>query len=314
MVKLTEKLVLARARSKSLGAVKNLNCWGSALSDITIVRKMHNIEVINASANNIESLQALSHCCNLKELYLRKNNLKNLNEVLHLKELTELRILWLSDNPFCDDISNTKYRLTVLKVLPMLAKLDNVVVTAEEVEKAKKEGDELTEPESIPEETNESKDKAIPVNCYLVNNIDNQENTESDKQEKESEESRLSPSENQYSGYNKENNHCPVDETNELRKQLGLRPLPQQQEIVTSKSTARNTQRETLGQSTASINILSATLSLVKELDEESLRTLQDAIQDRLHSIHREENMSHEENHEDMTQGVNTSHETMLAD
>ena len=46
---LTEELVLAKTRSDSLAAVRNLNLWGSDLSDVAILEKMPNVEVLSFS-------------------------------------------------------------------------------------------------------------------------------------------------------------------------------------------------------------------------------------------------------------------------
>ena len=59
----------------------------------------------------------------LKELYLRKNSIRDISEIGCLKCLPKLRVLWLSDNP-CASVE--KYRMTVLKNLPKLTKLDTV--------------------------------------------------------------------------------------------------------------------------------------------------------------------------------------------
>ena len=76
------------------------------------------------SVNSISSLSPLSGCLSLCELYLRKNNIPSLSELSHLRPLTRLRVLWLAENPCCGaDLS--QYRLTVLRCLPRLLKLDN---------------------------------------------------------------------------------------------------------------------------------------------------------------------------------------------
>ena len=59
----------------------------------------------------------------LRELYLRKNNIEDISEIGCLKNLPKLRVLWLSDNPFANV---EHYRMTVLKNLPKLTKLDTV--------------------------------------------------------------------------------------------------------------------------------------------------------------------------------------------
>ena len=57
----------------------------------------------------------------LRELYLRRNSIRDLSEIGCLKNLPKLRVLWLSDNPCADQ---EHYRMTVLKNLPKLTKLD----------------------------------------------------------------------------------------------------------------------------------------------------------------------------------------------
>ena len=59
----------------------------------------------------------------LRELYLRKNSIQDISEIGCLKNLPKLRVLWLSDNP-CANAE--MYRMTVLKNLPKLTKLDTI--------------------------------------------------------------------------------------------------------------------------------------------------------------------------------------------
>lgn len=76
------------------------------------------------SLNGISDLEPLNQCQNLSELYLRKNNIASLNELFYLKNLPRLRVLWLSENPCCGSDPH-RYRMTVLRNLPSLQKLDN---------------------------------------------------------------------------------------------------------------------------------------------------------------------------------------------
>ncbi|KAL1441295.1 hypothetical protein MTO96_008711 [Rhipicephalus appendiculatus] len=110
---LTENCVLSRTRAQDLKSVRKLNCWGSELEDVSIVRKMSHVEVLSLSVNNISTLADFAH-------YLPK--LKN---------------LWLADNP-CAESDN--YRMTVLRHLPNLQKLDNQTVQSHEVERAQVQG------------------------------------------------------------------------------------------------------------------------------------------------------------------------------
>lgn len=146
-MKLTRKLVLAKAKASELESVKKLNCWGCNLTDVSIFSQMPSIEVLTLSVNNISSLSPLAGCLSLSELYLRKNMIPTLSELCHLRPLTRLRVLWLAENPCCGS-DPVRYRLTVLRCLPRLQKLDNQVVTEDEIALALVEGDEVRTPTS----------------------------------------------------------------------------------------------------------------------------------------------------------------------
>ena len=113
----------------------------------------------------------------MKELYIRSNNLKNLNEIFYLKDLKNLKILWLADDEsvLMNDYPN--YRLTVLKNLPYLIKLDNKVVTDDEIQHSITIGEIINEPEDVEENYSskqlDSKQKPSDKNC-IENEISNQ--------------------------------------------------------------------------------------------------------------------------------------------
>ncbi|XP_059200703.1 cilia and flagella associated protein 410 [Centropristis striata] len=144
-MKLTRKQVLAKAKASDLDSVKKLNCWGCNLTDISIFSQIANIEVLILSVNSISSLSPLSGCLSLCELYLRRNSIPSLSELSHLRPLTRLRVLWLAENPCCG-AGSSQYRLTVLRCLPRLQKLDNQVVTEDELALALVEGEEVSTP------------------------------------------------------------------------------------------------------------------------------------------------------------------------
>ena len=60
--------------------------------------------MIVRSVNNIGTLADLQNCRMLQELYIRKNNIRDLSELLYLKELRKLKCLWLADNP-CAEVA-----------------------------------------------------------------------------------------------------------------------------------------------------------------------------------------------------------------
>jgi hypothetical protein len=86
------------------------------------------------SANELSTLKDIQYCNKLKELYIRSNKLNNLNEIFYLKDLKSLKILWLADEESVLVNNYPNYRLTVLKNLPNLIKLDNKDVTYEEIQ------------------------------------------------------------------------------------------------------------------------------------------------------------------------------------
>ena len=87
------------------------------------------LEVLSLSVNKIYTLKDVQNCYSLKELYLRKNLISNINEVRYLTNLNKLRILWLGENPIAD---MPKYRLAVICLLPQITRLDNIDITPQE--------------------------------------------------------------------------------------------------------------------------------------------------------------------------------------
>lgn len=164
---LEEKECLHRARATCLENIRNLNVWGNELHNISIIRKMINIEVLNLSVNNIYTLEDLSFCPRIKELYLRRNKISSIDEIRFLKNLPNLQVLWLSDNA-CTNQDN--YLYTVLRNLPNLKKLDSHLVTQEEVETAKIKGTEVSNDDDLPDYNGLNLDKTLTtemLRCHL---------------------------------------------------------------------------------------------------------------------------------------------------
>ncbi|CAH4031949.1 unnamed protein product [Pieris brassicae] len=137
MARLTEEMVIARSKQSDLSSIKKLNCWGAELGDVSVLRKMPNVEVLAFSINKIRTLVDFAGCRRLRELYVRKNEIRDLAEIRHLRRLPDLTNLWLDENP-CT--RHSEYRMTVLRNLPNLEKLDNVPVRPEEVQEAMRRG------------------------------------------------------------------------------------------------------------------------------------------------------------------------------
>ena len=94
---------------------------------------MSQIEVLSLAVNYIQTLKDIQFCSNLKELYLRKNMISNLNEIRYLQSLPNLRVLSLTENPIAD---HPQYRLAIVALLPQLRKLDTQEVSNAELDKA----------------------------------------------------------------------------------------------------------------------------------------------------------------------------------
>ena len=90
---------------------------------------MKNVEVLSLSFNKITTLRDIKGCLKLKELYIRKNDIKDLKEIKHLSKCSQLRVLWFSENP-CS--KHKDYRYYIIKHLPYLTKLDNEGITQSE--------------------------------------------------------------------------------------------------------------------------------------------------------------------------------------
>ncbi|XP_010865209.1 cilia- and flagella-associated protein 410 isoform X2 [Esox lucius] len=245
-MKLTRKLVLAKAKATDLDSVKKLNCWGCNLSDISIFTQIPHIEVLTLSVNSISSLSALSGCVCLNELYLRRNQIPSLSELSHLRPLTRLRVLWLAENPCCGTEAG-QYRLNVLRCLPRLHKLDNQAVTEEELSLALEKGEEITTPPA-------SAKNQLPTN-------DQPENLNSTNGQAEAE------SENDPLNYS-------MEETNKIREQLGMRPIPRDKFPPLASPTLRPAAKKS--------HTLEAVLMLLKDLEEEELHIVLMATQNRL--------------------------------
>ncbi|XP_033214959.1 cilia- and flagella-associated protein 410-like isoform X2 [Belonocnema kinseyi] len=116
---------------------------GTELTDVSILQRMKNVEVLSLSVNGIDTLAPFQYCMNLRDLFVRKNNIQDLNEVCFLQDLPNLRNLWLNENPCAE---REGYRLSVLRVLPNLQKLDDKIVSEEEVQIALSRGKILIHP------------------------------------------------------------------------------------------------------------------------------------------------------------------------
>jgi len=120
---LTKEFILSKYPNiTEITEIKKLNLYAEDLLDISLISKMPKIEVVSLSSNQISSLSPLTNCLNVREIYLRNNNIDSFKELSHLKNLMNLKVLWLEGNPICNDIY---YREKVFNILPQAIFLDN---------------------------------------------------------------------------------------------------------------------------------------------------------------------------------------------
>lgn len=147
---LTANLILQKTKLDNLRHVRRLNVCGAQVSHIHVLRDAINAEVLSLSVNHIEDLSPLSFLQELRELYLRKNSVGDLMQVLHLSQLEQLEVLGLSENPISADPS---YRPFVIAAIPSLCKLDDLEITPTERREAEAEFSEIRHwapPDPIP--------------------------------------------------------------------------------------------------------------------------------------------------------------------
>ena len=127
--KLSRELIAQKVKSDRIESIRNLNLWGSNIEDISIIQEMQSLQIVSLSVNKIRTLKPFANLANLRELYLRRNLITNLNEIKFLTDCKNLNVLWLRENPICD---NPNYRAIVICILPQLQKLDDIAITEEE--------------------------------------------------------------------------------------------------------------------------------------------------------------------------------------
>ena len=92
-------MVQMRCKTDKISAIEKINLWGNELEDVSLLRDMPNLRIISLSVNKLNTLEDFAFCPKLKELYLRKNEVRDLNEISHLVNLPFLDTLWLEENP-----------------------------------------------------------------------------------------------------------------------------------------------------------------------------------------------------------------------
>eukprot|EP00800_Vazella_pourtalesii_P003779 TRINITY_DN13932_c0_g1_i1.p1 TRINITY_DN13932_c0_g1~~TRINITY_DN13932_c0_g1_i1.p1 ORF type:complete len:186 (-),score=21.19 TRINITY_DN13932_c0_g1_i1:125-661(-) len=120
---LTCELIQTRSRCNRFDTLKALNCWGCNLKDITMLKELPSLRILILTSNSIVDLSPISQCLKLRELYLRNNKIEDLHELGKLKQLTNLRSIWISENP-CTTTPTVNYAEKVFSILPNIKYLD----------------------------------------------------------------------------------------------------------------------------------------------------------------------------------------------
>uniref|UniRef100_A0A6P7GJB5 Protein tilB isoform X5 n=1 Tax=Diabrotica virgifera virgifera TaxID=50390 RepID=A0A6P7GJB5_DIAVI len=308
--KLTEEMVIARTKISDLSKIKRLNCWGSELEDVTLLRRMPSVEVLSLSINKINTLVDFQFCQRLEELYIRQNDIRDVCQVMYLQCLPNLKNLWLGENPCAN---SEGYRLAVIRALPQLQKLDNVQVTPEEIREAQRNGKILVHPEDSQDESEEE---------YVQQTMPIQRSASRDHySENENSPPHISPRRREESSPKKQEvqrrTYSPEQEYVERRSVAYDRESPRQQQyydeytngngerysyhsgseycvtqVPADRTGTRDRERYTCPAAhrshftrrpvTRNSNILSAVLCLVKELDYPSLEVVEMAVRCRM--------------------------------
>lgn len=171
---LTENLVLQKTKVDNIQRVRKLNVCAAQLTDIGVLRRACNLEILSLSLNEISEIGVLENCRSLGELYLRKNCIEDLNQVLHLSECQMLTVLNLSENPICQD---PNYRRFVIAAIGSLRRLDDIDILPQEREEAYRVFPNLQSiapPPSL--YCDPARNKVRPVSCGSANHTPAQRN------------------------------------------------------------------------------------------------------------------------------------------
>ena len=189
---LTKELIKKKHPGKKLEKMKYLNIWGEDIENIDIISEMKGLKLISLSANKISSLKPLENLIQLKELYLRQNNISDLNEINYLSNCPNLKSLWLVGNPICKN--NDEFLKAIIEKLPNLAFLDNkpIAQIKKDLDNKNYVIDEniiLEDKKEVEKETDLVVQGEITKNNFYANNNNNKEN-EKNETEKENDENK----------------------------------------------------------------------------------------------------------------------------
>ena len=98
-ITLTQEFLVMKTR-QPLHLIQKLNLWGNDLHDVSILKNLHNLEVLALTVNQITTMKDFAGLFSLRELYLRRNFVPaSLQELRYLTGLKNLKVLNLGENP-----------------------------------------------------------------------------------------------------------------------------------------------------------------------------------------------------------------------
>lgn len=129
MESLTAALVQAKSKTDNLKMIASLSVWSIGFHDVSILRQMVSLEIVSLPVNRISTLKDFQGLAKLRELSVRDNCIRDLRELLYLRNCKALENIWIVGNP-CAEAANA--RITAIAILPQLKKLNNIEITQNE--------------------------------------------------------------------------------------------------------------------------------------------------------------------------------------
>ncbi len=85
---ITAEWLLEVCGAERLASVKSVNLWAKSLTDADVtdvLAKCTSLEVASLSLNKLTKLEPFAGMIHMKELFLRKNEVADINELKHLQ-------------------------------------------------------------------------------------------------------------------------------------------------------------------------------------------------------------------------------------
>jgi dynein light chain 1 len=127
-------------RIQPLPGLKQLKILSLSRNNIRRIEKLDELggtlEELWLSYNLVDRLDGLKNLKKLRVLYMSNNKISNFDELLKLHDLPKLEDLLLINNPIYEEMQAKQARAEVIRRLPKLKKLDNLLISELEREAA----------------------------------------------------------------------------------------------------------------------------------------------------------------------------------